>query len=161
MGTETYSADWLDKKDDGIDLRRRRADALNERIVQRAEWLEPAERALVSAMFVDGYSAAQIARLGNADPRSVRSRIHKIVQRLGDPRAAYVMLNSEQWTTTRRRVAREIYINGKSLRETADTLGLSFYVVRRHREAVEAMFDADRNTRQKIDKARIESRSWR
>lgn len=161
MGAETFSADWLDQRTDAIDLRRRRADALNERIIQRAEWLEPNDRALVSAMFVDGYSAARIARLGNSDPRTIRSRIRKIVHRLGDPRTAYVMLHSNAWTPTRRRVAREVYINGRSLRETAETLGLSFYVVRRHRESIEAMFEADRNTRQKIDRARIESRRWR
>ncbi|MCA9303024.1 MAG: hypothetical protein KC996_02770 [Phycisphaerales bacterium] len=161
MGAETFTADWLDNKSDSIDLRRRRADALNERIVQRADWLEPGDRALVVAMFVDGYSAARIARLADSQPRTIRARIHKIVQRLADPRAAYVMLHSDGWAPSRRRVAREIYINGRSLREAADMLGLSFYVVRRHRESIEAMFEADRNTKQRIDKARIGSRKWR
>ena len=161
MGARTISADWLDNKADSIDLRKRRAEALNERIIQRAEWLEPSDRALVVAMFTDGYSAAQIARLADTPPRTIRSRIHKIIQRLSDPRTAYVMLHSDEWTPTRRRVAREVYINGRSLREAAESLSLSFYAVRRHRESIEAMFEADRSTQQKIDKARIGSRSWR
>ncbi len=161
MRTKTYAADWLDNASDAIDLRKRRADALNDRIVQRAEWLEPHEKTLVLAMFADGYSAAEIARLGNLPVRLVRSRIHRIVTRLSDPLTAYVMGHSDSWSKTRRTVGREVFVNGRSLRETATLHSMSFYIVRRHREAIQALYEADQNAARKLNKASIQSRQWR
>ncbi|MBL4591830.1 MAG: sigma-70 region 4 domain-containing protein [Phycisphaerales bacterium] len=161
MGNRTYAADWLDSASPDLDLRKRRADALNERIVQRADWLGPDDRAVVLAMFADGYSAAEIARIGNTNVRTVRTRIHRIVTRLGDPRTAYVVRHAEGWSRTRKKIGRAIFVQGMSLRETASELSMSFYLVRRHREAIEAMFEADLAAAQTIARARKNTNQWR
>jgi hypothetical protein len=145
----------------GLDLRLKRADALNDHIVQRAEWLEPAERAIVLAMFDEGYSAAEIARLGNLEARIVRARIHRIVSRLSDPKVAYVAQQSIAWSKTRAEIGRCVFLHGKSLRETATELSMSFYLVRRHRESIDAMYDADKKVARKLAKASVQNRQWR
>lgn len=61
-----------------------------------------------------------------------------------DPRFDFVAALADSWRPTRRRIAHAFYINGKSLRETARSLGVSLYSVRHHRDAVEAMFEASR-----------------
>ncbi len=161
MGNRTYAADWLDNASEDLDLRKRRADALNDRIVQRADWLEPDDRAMVQAMFADGYSAAQIARLSETPVRTIRARIHRIVTRLSDPRTAYVVRNAREWSRTRREIGRAIFVRGLSLRETANELEMSFYLVRRHREAIEAMFDAQRQSARTTHAARKDAQAWR
>jgi len=135
----TISADRLDRISPDMDLRKRRANSTTAGIVQRAQWLENDDRELVLAMFRDGQSANAIAhRLGRC-PRQVRRQIKQLVNRLSDPRVAYVVAHLEKWTKTRRAIARSLFIRGRSMRETTDELGISFYSVRKHRQAIEGM----------------------
>lgn len=48
------------------------------------------------------------------------------------------------WGPTRRRVARALFIEGRSIREAARTTGLSFHTVRAHRAAIMAQFEVGR-----------------
>jgi DNA-binding CsgD family transcriptional regulator len=161
MDMKTYAVDWLDNTEDPIDLRLKRADALNDQLVRRAEWLDAPDKAIVLAMFDEGYSAAEIARLGNLPVRMVRTRIHRLVNRLGDPKVAYVARFCGSWSKTRASIGRSVFLHGKSLRETANELSMSFYLVRRHRESIDAMYEADKNVARKIAKNSIQSRQWR
>lgn len=139
MGTSTFAADWLDGISEDMDLRKKREHSLTDRIVARAIWLEVDDREVVLSMFRDGQSANIIAHRLNQDPRQVRRRIKKLVNRLNDPRIAYVVAHHEQWSKTRRSIAQSLFIQGRSIRETVDDLGVSFYSVRKHREAIDAM----------------------
>jgi len=153
VGQTNNSVDWLDQLGEDMDLRRRREHALTDRIVKRAQWLEPIDRQLVLAMFRDGQSAQSIANRFGGCPRHIRRRIKKLVHRLNDPRLAYVVAHHEKWTKSRRSIARCLFIQGRSMRETTQELGMSFYSVRKHREAIDAMCQAAINAGQ--------MRTWR
>lgn len=125
------------------DLRRKRRRELVERIVERAELLPPGDRALVHAHYRDGRSVAEIARAGGGSARPLRRRLKRLVERELDPLFAFVSRRRESWSSTRRRVATSVVIEGWSMRETSRRLGLSLHTVRRHHDAVRAMFEAE------------------
>ncbi|MBL4809594.1 MAG: hypothetical protein JKY43_06005 [Phycisphaerales bacterium] len=136
MPSKVYQADWLDQVSDGIDFRRTHNSALTDSIVTRAQHLAGQDRDLVLAMYRDGHSAAQIARLGNQDPRQVRRRIRRVLSRLTDPTFIFVITNQSNWSTTRRKVAQSLFQAGRSIRQTANDHNLKIHQVRRHRTAI-------------------------
>jgi len=142
MRRTTANADWLDQATDEIDLRRRHRESLTDHIVHRADWLEPADCELVLSIFRDGRTACSIAKLTNQPPRIIRKRIKRLVTRLNDPCVAYVIAHLDQWSKSRREIAHALFIQGYSMRETTDELGVSLYSVRKHRQEIEAMCQA-------------------
>lgn len=142
MGSKVYHADWLDQLSSGVDFRFRQDAELTESIVIRAEHLRGHDRELVLAMYRDGFSATQIARLGDLDPRQVRRRIKLGLARLADPVFIFVVTRKSGWSSTRRKVAGAIFQSGHSIRQTADDLELKIHQVRRHRAAIIEQYDA-------------------
>ncbi|RMH24657.1 MAG: hypothetical protein D6692_12535 [Planctomycetota bacterium] len=140
-----------------LDLRRARDPSLSTTIAERARWLNEPQRTLVLAVFRDGIPAADLARLHGLPPRAVRRTVTRAAIRLLNPMAPFVARHAPDWTPTRARVARSIYIQGRSMRATADHAGLSLHAVRIHRDAIEGMFDElqHQRTRAGID------RTWR
>lgn len=153
MRQTAISVDWLDQVSEDMDLRKKRASALTSRIVSRAHWLGSSDRDLIMTIFRDGKSAHSFAQKHGECPRQTRRRVKKLVHRLNDPRVAYVIAHHEKWSKSRRSIAHSLFIQGRSMRETTDELGMSFYSVRKHREAVEAMCLAAINSSQ--------MRAWR
>ncbi|MEO1583684.1 MAG: helix-turn-helix domain-containing protein [Planctomycetota bacterium] len=126
-----------------MDLRRRRSRLQADHLTRRAEVLKAPERRLIHDLFDAGRACSQIAAELGRDARTVRREVRGITRRLLDPRFDFVLARSERWRPTRRRVAQSVYIHGNGLRETARELGLSLYCVRRHRDAIEALFEAE------------------
>ncbi len=157
MGHSPITADWLDKVTDDIDLRKRHTNTLTDQLVHRAHWLEKDDQSLIIAMFRDGQSASQIAKLIGQDPRHVRRRIKRLVHRLNDPRVAYVVEHCEAWSRSKRAIAQSLFIQGHSIREVTENLGVSFYSVRKHREAINAMSQANAQANTRSSKLR----AWR
>ena len=137
-------AAWIQDDEQGVDLRRKRNAELARRVTQRASWLDHGERELALAYFDRGMSAASIGAMLGQSPRLVRKRLKHIVNRLVDPRTAYVVEHRNAWAPSRRAVAEELFLHGHSMREVAHRLGLSLHNVRKHRDAIEAMSQAQR-----------------
>mgnify|MGYP003869508055 CR=1 FL=1 len=123
------------------DLRRRRRRDHADQLVQRAAWLAPKDRALVEAVFRDGKTATDLARLTGESPRALRRRVRALAARLASPRYLFVVHHRDLWTTGRRRVGTACFIEGRSLRAAARDLGMSLHTVRRHTAAIEAAFE--------------------
>tara|TARA_R110002096_G_scaffold173781_2_gene347881 strand:- start:22781 stop:23275 length:495 start_codon:yes stop_codon:yes gene_type:complete len=136
MKSKTYQADWLDQVSTSIDLRRSQNTALADTITIRAQHLVGPDQAFVLAMYRDGQTAADIARLVQLDPRQVRRRIRNAITRLNDPTFIFVITHASNWSPTRRKVARALFQAGNSIRQTADSLNLKVHQVRRHRTAI-------------------------
>jgi transposase-like protein len=139
----TKSSPWLDTLGGGLDLRRTGDAAAADRVVDRADWLDGPDRALVLAVLRDGLSVADLARIQDACPRALRRRLGAAVARLSDPRAVFVARNLAAIgaaSPTRARVARAYYLHGRPMRAIARTHNLSLHTVRAHRTAIEGMF---------------------
>lgn len=130
------------------DLRLKRQRELAQLLVDRAAAAElpPADLALLTAVYADGKSAVDIAALTGrpGDPaliRSLRRRIRRLAHRVMDPKFVYVLRHAQRWPATRRKVAHATIIQGRSLRQAARHLGLSLHVIRRHHDAILALFE--------------------
>lgn len=124
------------------DLRRRRRAADAEWLVSRAQWLAEADRALVEAVYRDGKTTVELARLLETDACTVRRRMKKLVRRLASSKAVWVARHMERWSPMRRRVATACVLHGLSLRESASEVGQSLYAVRQHMHAIDALYEA-------------------
>jgi hypothetical protein len=141
-------------------IRRRDRQEHARTLVERAAWLPPDDRELVEAVFGEGISVAAFVRRrrqrGNdlapgrreqdrAVPltaRTARTRLRRLVERVLSPRYAFVVANRALWTGPMRRAAFACVVQGLSLREASARLGMSLHAVRRHLDAVDALFTA-------------------
>lgn len=128
-----------------LDLRRREARAaLIAQLAARADLLPPEDRALLKAVYERGMPVARLAELrgGPAEAGTLRRRLRRLVERVLSPEFEFVARHRAGWSAARRRIATAMVLHGLSQRQAAAALGLSPHVVRRHRDAVRALFDA-------------------
>ncbi|MEM7755800.1 MAG: sigma factor-like helix-turn-helix DNA-binding protein [Planctomycetota bacterium] len=119
--------------------RRRQA----ERLVQRARWLRSDERAVVEAVYGEGRTCADLARLMDQPADAVRRRVRRATRRAASGLFVFVATRREKWPATRRRVATRCVLEGATLREAAAELKLSLHAVRKHWDAVRALYEAE------------------
>ncbi|MDX2145924.1 MAG: hypothetical protein SFZ23_00240 [Planctomycetota bacterium] len=151
------------------DLRRKDARRRAEQLLAASQYLPPADRVLIELVFRDGRPAADVATvcrlqcvgdksrsvgpssvpatgtsvtLPTTSPARVRARVRRLARRLASPEFIFVVHHRAGWSTTRRNVASALWIEGLSMRATAQALNLSLHTVRRHREAVLAQFES-------------------
>jgi len=155
LRTPPQTADRAWDPDEGADLRRRRRGEWVDQLLDRAEWLPAGDRVLVEAVFRDGRSATELARLTGDEPRAVRRRIKRTVERALSGRLAFVIAHRASWAPTRRRIAEAMVIEGNSMREASRRLTLSYHTVRRHADAIDALY------RETQSPPRGGARAWR
>jgi len=139
----TRPASWTDRLD-SLNLRRIRDREATDRILQRAVWLDPEQRALIETVLRDHQSLSQVARATGIDARALRRRFAVAVARALDDRTAFVAHALPQFTGTRLRVAEGFYLHGRTLRAIAAELRISLHTIRSHREVIEAMYQSSR-----------------
>lgn len=110
-------------------------------VVRLAQWLPDDERALVGAVYEDGRSISRVAHLTGRAPGELRRALAQLIARVSAPEYAFVVVNRSRWPAARARVATACWLEGRSVRGAAESLGLSLYEVRIHREAVRALID--------------------
>lgn len=129
-----------------LDLRRRPDTRLHDTLLERAPWLAPGDRTLIELVFREGRTLREIASLLDQPPPAIRRRLRRIATRLLDPLTAYVAAHADTWPPTRRRIAVACVLQGLSMREAAQRLGLSLHTVRRHMAAVRELGAETRRT---------------
>lgn len=139
------SGDWRTVDPDAwLDLRKRlrrdRADSL----VARAAFLPPDDRALIEAYFRDGQTIKVLSELHHTDARAMSRRIRRLCERLLSERFGFVLRNFESWSPSRRRVATATMLHGHSMRAASGVLRMSLYSVRRHADAINALYESER-----------------
>lgn len=141
-----FTGKWAPAAGARGDLRRRLPPAMAERVVLRLDYLPEDERAILRSMFVDNRAVKELVPISGASERVLRRRVKRAIARVLGARFSFVLERRSSWTTTRRRVATLHYIDGRSVRETAEQTGLSLHAVRRHRDAIEALFGAEQDS---------------
>lgn len=126
------------------DFRRATPQLVAELLLRRADLLAPDDAAILDACFNRGLNVAQVARLRDVPVTTMRRRLRRLIFRVVSPFFDFVLRTSDHWPLTRRRVARAVVLEGRSLREAADALDLPVHAVRHHADAVRAAFDASR-----------------
>jgi DNA-binding CsgD family transcriptional regulator len=142
MREKIYQADWLDQISTNLDFRKSRSSNITDRIISRSQLLPASERDYIHAMYIEGKTAAQIARLGNMSARQVIRVIKNAITRLDDPLFIFVMSNNQSWSSTRRKVALSLFQSGRSIRATAEHHSIKVHLVRHHRAAILEQYHA-------------------
>jgi DNA-directed RNA polymerase specialized sigma24 family protein len=114
---------------------------LTESLARLADDLAPDDRALIRAVYADGKTAVDVARLSGADPRAVRRRVRRLTRRVLSPEYLFVLRHKDRWPAPRRRVAVACFLHGRTMRDAARQLRMPLYTVRRHCDAVHAAFE--------------------
>jgi transposase len=133
--------------DHAADLRRRKGRELADYLLACAQVATTDDRELLKAVYAEGMTAAQVARLSGAAPRTVRRRVRRVVQRCLDPRFAFVMRERDRWPSTRRRVATACVLQGRTLRGAARHLRTSLHCVRKEMNVIDALFQSQEHMR--------------
>ena len=123
------------------DLRRREPRAHAEAILALARFIQPQDRALLTAIYEQGHCAAQLAALTHQDPRTIRRRIRNLLTRFKSPLFAFVATNLRQWPPTRQRIAVLCILQGIPIREAAARTGLTIHAVRRHLDQIKLLHE--------------------
>jgi len=126
-----------------MDARRRDRAQLVEILRLRGRSLPPSDRTLMEAVYTRGERVSGLARLMGCNARTLRVRVRRVSRRLLSAPFVFVARRSESWAPMRRAVARACFVEGRSLREAANQLGLTQAAVRRHRDAVLAMLESE------------------
>jgi DNA-directed RNA polymerase specialized sigma24 family protein len=110
-------------------------------ILLRADALCPADRELIKALYGDGRTAAEVAPILGVRAASVHRRSRRLVTRIFSDLFVFVLRNKDAWPATRRRIASEHFLQGRSLREIAGDLRVCLGTVRQHQRAVLTLFE--------------------
>lgn len=111
-------------------------------ILSRAEHLLTQDREILHAIYGEGKTAVELARLLSHPIRPLRRRIRALTRRVNSPLYLFVLRARHEWNATLARVATAIFLEGRSLKVAARTLNVSYFTVRRQRDAVTAMLAA-------------------
>ena len=144
-GPKVYRGGGRYDPDRASDLRRKRGRDLVATLVERAAYLPQDERELIVSVYRDSRKITEVAALLDIPPRRLSVRVRKLVKRLLDPRFAFVARNREHWPRTRRRVGTMRVLFGRTMRQTADDLGLTLHQIRQHEAAIHALHEAERD----------------
>lgn len=136
------------------DLRRVQARASVDAVLARAAALPPPERALLEAYFRDGRSLVELGRFYGVSHRKIRVRVRRVIERVSAPEFGYVASRLGELGPTRRRVAQVCVIEGLSMSCAQRVLGMSYYRIRRHMDAIRAASGALRAAALRHDAAR-------
>ncbi len=128
---------------------RRYAEALRgrrelvERMLNLAELLGPSDKALVQAVLDRGISVSQFARAFGRRPRTVRKRLHRLVDHVGSDRFQFIVHHRRRWPTRRRQVADLVFLRGVTQQEAARRLSITIHQLRMEIHGIETLCDSD------------------
>ena len=111
-------------------------------VLHRALFLTPSDRAMVEGFYDKGMSAAQIARLMDIHPGTVRRRTRRLIHHLRSPMFGFILAHRGDWSRRRRTVAEMHLLQRRPLRDTARGAKLTMHIVRREVDAIRAQFEA-------------------
>jgi len=111
-------------------------------VLHRALFLTPSDRAIVEGFYDKGMSAAQLGRLMDVHPGTVRRRTRRLIRHLRSPIFGFILAHRGHWSRRRRAVAEMHLLQRRPLRDTARRAKLTMHIVRREVDAIRAQFEA-------------------
>lgn len=123
------------------DLRRSPSREALEVIVHRSGCLLPEDQVLMDACYSKGLGVTELARLQGVDPRVIQRRIKRLSARVISPEFSFVLSQESSWPPTRRRIARAVILEGRTMRAASAVLRISLHRVREHIALIHALFN--------------------
>ena len=112
-------------------VKRRTANRLGpEQIVHLAQALPADDRLLLERRYADGLTSTDIARRSRRSANTISRRIDRLTKRIGSPEFRFTLLHQDKLPRPMRRTATLLFVQGRSLRETAQLTKKSLHRVR-------------------------------
>jgi DNA-directed RNA polymerase specialized sigma24 family protein len=128
--------------DTTLDMRRKQRRAQIARLLDAADHLPSQERLLLIAIYGRGMAVSEAAAMLGTPERQLRRRVRALVRRVCDPSFDAAVGLRPELPRLLREVARLKAIEGLSLRQVAQRLGVSYHTVRKQYDAFRALIDA-------------------
>lgn len=110
-----------------------------EQIVRLAQALPTDDRLLLERRFADGLTVTDIARRSRRSATTIRHRIAKLTRRLASPEFKFTLLHQDKMPRTMRRTATLLFVQGRSMRETAEATNKSLHRIRCDRATLQTL----------------------
>lgn len=101
-------------------------------ILRRAEELPFDDATLLEAYYRHGQSCREIAAISGSTPQRIWRRLRRLRLRLSSRTFVVAASPNSRLRGVQRSVARELFINGRSMRHVSQSMGLTLHEVRRH-----------------------------
>ncbi|MEQ8844347.1 MAG: sigma factor-like helix-turn-helix DNA-binding protein [Phycisphaerales bacterium] len=125
-----------------LDMRRKRRRAMVTRVLDAADHLPPDERQLLLAVYGRGMAVSEAAALLGTNERQMRRRVRALVRRVTDPAFEAAVRLGPQLPRQIAQVARLTAVEGLTMRQAAQRLGVSYHCVRKSRDGFRALAEA-------------------
>jgi len=119
--------------------RRTAARIVPEQIVRLAQALPTDDRVLLEKRFGDGLTLTDLARRSRRSATSISRRINRLTRRLTSPEFRFTVLHQERLPKPMRRTATLLFVQGRSLRETARLTKTTLHRVRCDRAMLQTL----------------------
>lgn len=110
-----------------------------EQIVRLAQALPADDRLLLERRYADGLTVTDIARRSRRSTNTIRQRIDRLTQRLASPEFRFTLLHQDKMPRPMRRTATLLFIQGRSLRETARLTQKTLHRIRCDRATLQTL----------------------
>ncbi len=121
-------------------LDRRTANRLGpEQIVRLAQALPADDRLLLERRFADGLTVSDIARRSRRSANTISRRINRLTKRIGSPEFRFTLLHQDKLPRPMRRTATLLFVQGRSIRETAQLTNKSLHRIRCDRATLQTL----------------------
>lgn len=110
-----------------------------EQIVRLAQALPAEDRLLLERYYADGLAVTEIARRHRRSTATLRNRIRRLTDRLDSPEFRFTLLHQNKLPKSMRRTATLLFVQGRSLRETATLTKKSLHRIRCDRATLQTL----------------------
>ncbi len=119
--------------------RRTQARYQPEQIVRLAQALPTEDRLLLERRFSDGVTVAELARRSRRSAQTVSRRIDRLTRRITSPEFRFTVLYQQRLPKPLRRTATLLFVQGRSLRETAKLTRKTLHRIRCDRAMLQTL----------------------
>lgn len=120
-------------------------DTVAEQLLNRADWLDSTDRALLHAVLARGVSTASLAEVAGVSQRTIQRRVAQLRDRLNDPSVLAVLRRHPLWPARTAAVAMSVVVRGRTYHQAAHELGLTYHTVRQQMQQVRALVGIERH----------------
>ena len=110
-------------------------------ILQRAQLLPDADAALLRAVYNDGKTLAELARLAHRTRGSIRKRFVRLRDHVTSRVFERALRHRHRFKGKRRAVLTHCIIEGRTVKEVARQLRMGYYETRLHRDTILALLN--------------------
>ncbi|XAL97980.1 sigma factor-like helix-turn-helix DNA-binding protein [Phycisphaeraceae bacterium D3-23] len=123
------------------DDQRRRSDLrlAPEQLVRLADALPDEEARLIRARYGEGLTYRDLARRYRSEPRRIRRRIDRIADRMQSAEFRFTLLHENELTPKLRKTAKLLFLQGCSLRHTAQATHSTLHRIRTDRATLQTL----------------------